>query len=113
MDCGYDPKSLYVIYRQYLLLQLLNTNYSFNNCFHPTLSCLVKDAKMGNYDAVTAIRLTRFIVNDLERLKNDIKSHFPIDEEKNIELINKIKEIERKIICDYHGESARALYRSS
>ncbi len=111
MRIGYDHKKVAYMIRGYCLLQLLLTDYPYSYMLNPHLNQLAKDAKIQKYDTLSAHWLVRFLELDYKRLFAQIKT-LPIDKEKNNELIVQIKEIERKIICDYHGESAAALYRS-
>lgn len=109
---GYDYKKLAYAIRGYWILQLLLTDYPYSYILNTHLNQLAVDAKFYKYDVLSARWLLKFIQQDYKRLYNEIMQ-LPKNDNKYEELLLQIKDIERKIICDYYGESARALYGSS
>ena len=69
---GYDSKALYQMTRCHLLMQLLLTDRPFSYCMNEQLNELARAAKEGQYEALSAHWLNRFLLADINRIYNKI-----------------------------------------
>lgn len=106
---GYDGKALYWLIRCYVVAYLMLENRPFSDYTDERLNQWARPAKESQYSSVSAHWLNRFLFADFQRINDEVLKLYPIDEENNNALINKLKELEKEVLYDYYGESFSTL----
>lgn len=108
-DCyerGYDPKRLYHMYRCYQLLLLLTTDKTYDYSMNELINMSFARVKSGKIDAKAAYQLCRFILYDAPQIVEEVKIHFPVDQDKEENILNKLKKLEKEVFYAYQSYEA-------